>query len=249
MKKTDYSKIADRYDKNKIRHLIERDQIIDHLPCCRDLRVLDLGCGTGNYLEAQTRYFQSDNKRKIFWFGADASEDMLAVAKAKKIKAEFFHARAEDLPFEESLFDYIICRFAFHHFTEKDAALKEIGRVLRIGGKFRLENMLPEESQNWLLYKYFPSSKKYDEERFWPINKLASGLEKLGLKTQIEKIPVPAVKLSEFHEEMSIRDISHLNLISDDEYQSGMERLESDLKKSPGETSVGLTLVSLSACR
>ena len=80
MKKTDYSKIADRYDSNKIRHLIERDEMITGLPCCRDLRVLDLGCGTGNYLQAQTRYFSGDNKRTIFWFGADASEDMLNVA-------------------------------------------------------------------------------------------------------------------------------------------------------------------------
>jgi ubiquinone/menaquinone biosynthesis C-methylase UbiE len=249
MKKTDYSKIAERYDKNKIRHMIERDEIIGKLPCCRDLRVLDLGCGTGNYLQAQTKYFPNDQKRSIFWFGADASEDMLAVARAKKIPAEFHSARAEELPYEDGLFDYIICRFAFHHFTEKPAALKEIARVLRIGGKFHLENMLPEESNDWLLYKYFPTSKKFDTERFWPISKLLKTLEELGLKPQVKKIPVPTVKLSDFHEEMSVRDVSHLNLISDEEYEKGMKKLEEDLQITKSEVPFGLTLISISACR
>lgn len=249
MKKTDYSKIADRYDQNKIRHLIERDEIIAQLPCCRDLRVLDLACGTGNYLEAQTRYFTSDQKRSIFWFGADASPDMLNVARAKNIPAEFHQSPAEELPYEDGMFDYIVCRFAFHHFTEKTAALKEIVRVLRIGGKFRLENMLPEDSQDWLLYKYFPTSKKFDSERFWPIQKLTQSLEELGLKPKLKKIPVPSVKLSDFHEEMSVRDVSHLTLISDQEYEAGMKRLEEDLKKATDEVPLGLMLVSLSACR
>ena len=249
MKRTDYSKIAERYDKNKYRHLIERDDGIAHLPCCRDLRILDLACGTGNYLNAQTKYFPDDSKRKINWYGLDASEHMLSVARAKKMPAEFFRGMAEDLPFEDGIFDYIVCRFAFHHFNEKEAALKEVGRTLRIGGKFRLENMHPEESQNWLLYKYFPTSKKIDAERFWPTPKLVEQVEKLGLKVHLTKAAPEKMLLSDFHEEMAVRDISHLNLISDEEYEAGMRKIAGDLKNENAPVSVGLTLLNLSACR
>jgi len=50
---TDYLKIASIYDKNWIRHYIPRDENIEKLYIANSSRlsVLDLACGTGNYLK------------------------------------------------------------------------------------------------------------------------------------------------------------------------------------------------------
>jgi ubiquinone/menaquinone biosynthesis C-methylase UbiE len=38
------------------------------------------------------------------------------------------------LPFEDGSLDIVTCRFAFHHFTDPQAALQEMVRVCRPGG-------------------------------------------------------------------------------------------------------------------
>lgn len=60
MKETDYSEIASRYDGNELRHDISRDANIERLYSINSgsLTVLDLACGTGNYLVKQTAEYR-----------------------------------------------------------------------------------------------------------------------------------------------------------------------------------------------
>jgi ubiquinone/menaquinone biosynthesis C-methylase UbiE len=51
------------------------------------------------------------------------------------------------LPYADGQFDIVTCRFAFHHFPEPLAVLKEMARVCRSGGRVVVTDCSPEESK------------------------------------------------------------------------------------------------------
>jgi len=66
MRKTDYSKIVEKYDKNKYRQEIKPDKDLEGFIFTSgksEYSVLDLACGTGIYLYNQTKYFEGVNIR------------------------------------------------------------------------------------------------------------------------------------------------------------------------------------------
>ena len=131
MKITDYSKIADKYDKNEYRQNVKQDFHLKELiekAAQDEYDVLDLACGTGIYLSNQRTYFNSDN---IKWYGLDASNDMLNIAKRKVENVHFVNGLAENMPYESNKFNYIVNNYAFQHFTKKSQVLDEIHRVLK----------------------------------------------------------------------------------------------------------------------
>ena len=125
MKTTDYSKIASKYDDNKIRHYIEKDINIERIlkkNNNKQICVLDLACGTGNYLVKQITEYKD---QQIKWFGIDKSTDMLNVAKQKRLPAELVLGDACQIPLNDNSIDYIKIRFAFHHFSDKKKLYKK----------------------------------------------------------------------------------------------------------------------------
>jgi demethylmenaquinone methyltransferase/2-methoxy-6-polyprenyl-1,4-benzoquinol methylase len=64
---------------------------------------------------------------------------MMDIGKSKverqKSKANFVHANAQEMPFENELFDGVTCAFGCRNFQDLDAGLKEMYRVLKPGGQ------------------------------------------------------------------------------------------------------------------
>lgn len=85
-------------------------------------RVCDLGCGTG---------FVSQLHPNYDIIGVDISDGML-----EKNPYNWVKAPAEDLPFEDNSFDFVICRSLLHHLEDPLVGMKESWRVLKKGGKF-----------------------------------------------------------------------------------------------------------------
>jgi ubiquinone/menaquinone biosynthesis C-methylase UbiE len=71
--------------------------------------------------------------------GLDISKTFVELARRngsdESVEVDFQHGNASQMPFQDSSFDLIVCRAAFKNFTEPVAALKEMRRVLRSGGK------------------------------------------------------------------------------------------------------------------
>lgn len=148
MKVTDFSKIANKYDKNEYRHKIGQDTILKGYikkNKCLEYNVLDLACGTGIYLSKQMEYFKNEN---INWYGLDPSEDMLEKAREKVPNASFARGFAENLPYEHNKFDYIVNNYAFHHFQGKTETLNEITRVVKQNGIFKMHNIAIHQMRN-----------------------------------------------------------------------------------------------------
>jgi ubiquinone/menaquinone biosynthesis C-methylase UbiE len=145
VRRTDYATIAPRYDDCEARHDNPPDA---HLRARLEattgaFALLDVACGTGNYLVAQRRAFASE---RVAWHGVDASAEMLAVATGKLEGVSLLQGRAEALPFGDATFDYVSCNFALHHFDDKHAALDEMRRVLKADGVLRIANLAAEHS-------------------------------------------------------------------------------------------------------
>jgi 2-polyprenyl-3-methyl-5-hydroxy-6-metoxy-1,4-benzoquinol methylase len=89
---------------------------------------LDVPIGTGRMAERMTR-------TGFLVTGADASEDMLDIARAKESASRYVVARIESLPFREQEFDVVVSVRLFGHLPDaaKADALHEIRRVSRRG--------------------------------------------------------------------------------------------------------------------
>jgi ubiquinone/menaquinone biosynthesis C-methylase UbiE len=229
MKTTDYSKIAFKYDKNKLRHDIEVDANISHILEKNgdgQITVLDLACGTGNYLVKQMDAYKEYG---IKWIGIDKSPDMLGVAKQKKMNAELILGDACEIPLEDDSVDYVKVRFAFHHFNDKQKALKEIYRILKKGGMVSIYNLSHDYMRHSWLYRYYPQVEKIDIERFPGSLEIFRWLDGLKFETQgnIHTI-IKKFLYDDILDDAKHRDMSQLNLISDEEYEIGLRRIMED---------------------
>lgn len=106
-------------------------QLLD-LGSDRECRVLDFGCGTGEFLGVLSQALG----RRSRLVGYDAMEKSIAMAQARYGHADFICERFEkELPFPEASFDAFVTIDALECIKNKDALLAEIHRVLRPGGQ------------------------------------------------------------------------------------------------------------------
>jgi ubiquinone/menaquinone biosynthesis C-methylase UbiE len=237
LKETKYNEIADKYDNNKFRHDIKLDtdlkEFIEHSQK-RRIAFFDLSCGTGIYLSKQIAYFNNTN---IDWYALDASQEMLDKAKAKTNKASFKLGVAEQLPYDSEQFDFISNNYAFHHYKDKSKALDEVVRVAKKGAIYKMHNISIHDMKKWWIYEFFPSAYFEDLKRFWEKELILNELNMRNFDAKIRiEYRLEATKIADFINYVYNRDISVLTLISDDDYNSGLEMMEYKIKKNPDAT-------------
>lgn len=240
MKTTNYSKIAEKYDKNQyrvneIRVDLDLKEYVDN-NSKYEYQVLDLSCGTGLYLEKQINYFEGLN---IKWTGLDLSEQMLNKANQKLKNVKLIRADVVDMPYASETLDFISNNYAFHHYSDKGKALDEIYRVLTRGGIYKLHNIAIHEMPNWWVYHYFPTAYYEDLKRFWSKDIIFNELTTRGLGVNLNiEYRMENVRVMDYIGYAENRDISVLTLINDKDYEQGLERMKYDIKINPDKTIV-----------
>jgi SAM-dependent methyltransferase len=94
-------------------------------------KVLDIACGTGVLACAVVDRVGPQGTVA----GLDPNTDMLSVARRKSTIVEWREGRAESLPYADESFDAVVSQFGFMFFDDRPAALREMMRVLRPGGR------------------------------------------------------------------------------------------------------------------
>ena len=132
-------------------------------------RLLNVGCGHGPDFVPFKKSFEL--------YGIDFSPKMLELARKYAEKYSFrvnlAEADAQNLPYDDSFFDWAIAVAVYHHIEESEGrlrALKELYRVLKPGGEafitvwnrwqprfwFKSKNTrVPWRSQDKTLYRYY----------------------------------------------------------------------------------------------
>ena len=116
------------------------DLVVDFAAPSAGELCLDLATGPGHTAFRLAR-------RAGFVIGADVAPGMIETARRRAgeegVKNTLFLlADAHALPFAEASFDLATCRIAAHHFRDVPAALGQVARVLKPGGRFVLEDTL-----------------------------------------------------------------------------------------------------------
>lgn len=112
------------YGRKKIQEVL--DSVLQALPRGR---VLDVGCGTGHQLRAMAQ-------RGLECFGIEPAENMRTIAEKTCPKAHVLAASVFEMPFDEAMFDLVVCVEVLRYLTKEDVlrAYRKIRRVLKPGG-------------------------------------------------------------------------------------------------------------------
>jgi ubiquinone/menaquinone biosynthesis C-methylase UbiE len=89
----------------------------------RDKKVLEIGCGQGNFLGTL------HNEYKCDCFGIDISPEMIAYARERNPGPKYAVMDSSRLQFEEGAFDFVIFNYVLHHVEDLDGTIREAKRV------------------------------------------------------------------------------------------------------------------------
>jgi SAM-dependent methyltransferase len=90
-------------------------------------RVLEVGCGAGEFAERLLRELEADV------IAIDQSERMVELTRARGVDARV--GDVQELPFADGQFDCAVAAWMLYHVPDLDRALAELARVLRPGGR------------------------------------------------------------------------------------------------------------------
>jgi SAM-dependent methyltransferase len=121
---------ADSYDRFMGRYSRQlSSQLADLVEVRPGQRVLDVGCGPGALTAELVGRVGAASVSAV-----DPSEPFVAAAKARQPDVDVRRAAAEDLPFEDDVFDAAIAQLVVHFMKDPVAGLGEMKRVTVPGG-------------------------------------------------------------------------------------------------------------------
>ncbi|TAJ68745.1 MAG: class I SAM-dependent methyltransferase [Phenylobacterium sp.] len=143
-----------------------------------DDQVLDVGCGPGRALAALAA--KAPRGRVV---GADPSEVMAEVALARNRglvrsgRVDVAIAEVAALPFAAACFDKVLCVHVVYFWPDLDAALRELARVIKPGGRMAL---VFRTSADTPAVESFPS----EVYRFRALLEVESAAERAGFRLE-----------------------------------------------------------------
>lgn len=227
MARVDFDRIAPAYDAGRdlSDQALElwRRPLLRHLPEPISLPALDLGCGTGRFTVAIAGWL---GKTVV---GIDPSTQMLRAARdTAGPGVDYLLGRAENIPLAESTCDFAWLSTVIHHFDDLGRVAAELRRVARPGGAVFIRSWFPGRP-DVPHFQYFPRAKQIAES-FPSIETVEAAFARAGFRRRaLESVTqVEARSLSEACERLRHRADTTLLLLSDEEFEEGMRRLEAD---------------------
>jgi len=135
-----YDKWSERYDQESNPLIaLEEPITLDLISQVEGQQVLDLGCGTGRYC-----LLLAQRGAKVV--GIDPSSNMIKQAKRKLTNSgqiTLHRAALDALHFPDGQFDLVVSALTLSHLPELEPTFREMGRVLKTGGRLVISDVHP----------------------------------------------------------------------------------------------------------
>lgn len=239
MPRQDYNNLAEAYARHRRVHPYVLEALIEQGDVGRDSRVLEVGCGTGNYIRAVA------DATGAICTGVDPSREMLRRARteaglpmdranaSQRPNVTFIEGRGEHLPLADRQFELVYSVDVIHHVEDRDAAAREAARVLKPGGSVMVVTESEDDLRNRTPHvTYFPETIAVELERYPSIAEVETGLRAAGLEIGAEiavSMPMEVDDIAPYRD----KAFSSLHLIPDDAFRAGLERMREDLERGP----------------
>jgi SAM-dependent methyltransferase len=184
-------------------------------------RVLDIGAGTGRVAAALA-------ERGSRVWGVEPSPEMAALARERLSTVKI--APAEQLPFKDGWFERAVMWLVIH-LVDRPQGFAEARRVLGPEGRLVIATFDPAHFERYWLNRFFQSLEAIDRARFPDPEALVSELDEAGFGS-VRLVPLSqkaAISRQSALERVRGRFISPLQLLDEDEYRAGLERMEKEL--------------------
>lgn len=222
-----YDELAAEYSQNRKIHPGVLQNLLEISGLDKTSRVLEVGCGTGNYILAIQAAVG------CYCEGIDPSSAMLEAAGKRGGQVHLRQGSAEVLPFTDNSFHFLFNVDVIHHVLDRDAFFRETWRVLKPGGLLCTvtddENLIRTRVP---LASHFPETIEIELERYPRSSVLRSEMQQAGFSVREDVVVRRSYDLTDIrpYEEKAF---SSLHLISHEAWQRGMERLRQDLQHGP----------------
>jgi SAM-dependent methyltransferase len=238
-KPQDYAGIAATYVTRRWAVSWKLQPLVDALHSMeRPSEVVDVGCGTGDYLFALQQEFPSLRYR-----GVDISPEMLESARKRCPWAKLEIVNVDEgLTGETGTTDFIYSIDVLHHLQDYDRYFGGCARVLRTGGRLIVITDSEADIYARTLGKFFPETIRINLLRYPAIEELLHRADNAGLQLQSRRTARGSLDLDERVMCMlADRSISELRLIHDRDHDRGMNRVQ--MAKINGEKWISQTTV------
>jgi len=231
--KTDYSQVADYYDKVRPP---PTDAWISKIIECGEVNanssVLDVGCGTGRFPLSISLL------TKALICSLELSINMLrkGVEKDDCKAILWVQGDGQKLPFRDDFFDCVYMTLVIHHVEDKELALQEIYRTLKKGGNCVIMTNSHYRIKRHILH-CFPGVVAIDLKRFPTIPHLKSMMVKTGFKNvhhHVVKYDEGPLPTDEYINRVRKKYISTLTLLAEEEFEKGLKIFEKKVREKSG---------------
>jgi SAM-dependent methyltransferase len=226
--KIEYDNLANQYERNRRINEAVLKELLATSRIDGSSRVLDVGCGTGNYILAIAERVGCQ------CWGIEPSDNMLAAARRRGPgQVTLLKGSAEEMMFPDSFFDFIFSVDVIHHVADRKAHFVRAHAQLVNGGLLCIVTDSAEIIRTREpLSRYFPETVEAEFRRYPPVQQLKEELRQSGFTRVTEtttELPYLVTDLQAYAE----RAFSSLHLISDDAFDRGLARMKEALASGP----------------
>ena len=193
-----------------------------HLPETRPLTWLDLGSGTGRMTPALADAFGGPVH------GVEPADRMRAQAPAHPA-VTYLAGSAERIPLPDASCDAALLFFVWHHVRDREAAVRELRRVVRPGGTLFVQVNATDRMPDVWWFRVVPEWWEADRVQFRTMAEVTADFTGLSLVARDEVTWCRSASLAEDYERLKLRALSFFEYLHQDAVDAGFARIEEAL--------------------